>query len=89
MLEVDCQSCGVECISKKQLRELSQFLFPNQSYNFSTLQSELKRLKIQDLTIQIPLKKQELEQLTNNLKSNLNNSGKYLLEKLLKKQNKL
>ncbi|CAJ0762092.1 21193_t:CDS:2, partial [Entrophospora sp. SA101] len=66
---------------EKRIEELnSTILLPNQSHDFSTLQTEIKRLKIQDLTIQIPLKKQELEQLINNLKSELSEAGKYLLD---------
>ncbi|GBB87464.1 hypothetical protein RclHR1_13940002 [Rhizophagus clarus] len=72
-----------------EVKQLSDIISPNEYYDFPRLSQELKRLKIQDLTIQIPLKKQEREQLTNTLKNNLNNSGKYLLDKLLKKQNKL
>src|SRR6185436_4818567 len=56
--------------------------------NFTNLKTEIKRLKIQDLIPQIFLKKQELEQSTNDLKNNLGNAGKYLLENFLKKQKK-
>ncbi|RGB42160.1 hypothetical protein C1646_810210 [Rhizophagus diaphanus] len=74
---------------KEKIQQFSNLISPNQPYDFQSLQTEIKRLKIQDLTIQIPLKKQEFEQNTNNLKNNLNNSGKYLLDKIIKKQNKL
>lgn len=74
---------------RQQNQELVNLVFPNSSYNFTQLHQELKRLKIQDLNIQIPLKKQELEQSTNNLKNNLGSAGKYLLDKLLKKQQKI
>src|SRR5688572_13206278 len=72
--------------------ELSDVLFSKQissEPDYNLIKKELKRLKIQDLTLQIPLKKQELEQNTNNLKNSLGSSAKYLLDKLLKKQNKL
>lgn len=73
---------------ENQIPQLSAILLSNQPYNFQTLQSEIKRLKTQDLTIQIPLKKQELEQLTSNTKEKLTKAERYPLEKLLKKHSK-
>ncbi|CAI2190014.1 18620_t:CDS:2 [Funneliformis geosporum] len=71
------------------LNQLNHLISPNTSYNFQTLQQELKRLKIQDLTIQIPLKKQELEQLTSTAQEKLTRAERYPLEKLLKKHSKV
>lgn len=73
---------------KEKTEAIANLISPNQPY-FTQLHQELKRLKIQELNIQIPLKKQELEQNTNNLKNSLGSSAKYLLDKLLKKQKKL
>ncbi|CFW93430.1 Leucine-rich repeat protein of unknown function [endosymbiont DhMRE of Dentiscutata heterogama] len=74
---------------QEQLQQLFSIVFPIQSYSFLALQAEIQRIKTQDLVTQISLKKQELEELTNLLKDNLSVSGKYLLEKLLKKQKKV
>jgi hypothetical protein len=85
--------CEEKLLSAQRFREhlscqLSNIIFPNQPYDFNKLSQELKRLKIQDLNLQIPLKKQELAELTNNLKNNLGSAGKYLLDKAIKKQTK-
>lgn len=74
---------------KNQLTELNNLIFSHQSYEFAVLKEEMKRLKIQDLNIQIPTKKKELEQLTNSIKEKLEKAEKYLLEKLLKKHDKI
>ena len=73
---------------KVQNEQLNNLISPNQPYNFQALQTEIKRLKIQDLTIQIPPKKQELEQLTNTAQEKLTRAERYPLEKLLKKHSK-
>lgn len=71
-----------------QFQQIFNLISPDQPYNFTQLQQEIKRLKIQDLTIQIPLKKQELEQNINILKQKLTRAEQYPLEKLLKKHAK-
>ena len=74
---------------KNQLSELNDLIFSSQNYEFAALKEEIKRLKIQDLNIQIPAKKKELEQLIDSVKEKLDKAEKYLLEKLLKKHNKI
>jgi len=74
--------------SSEQLNQINNLISPNSPYTFQSLHQEIKRLKIQDLTIQIPLKKQELEQNINTTKEKLNRVEQYPLEKLLKKHSK-
>ena len=74
---------------QNQLSELNNLIFSHQNYEFAVLKEEIKRLKIQDLNIQIPAKKKKLEQLTNSIKEKLDRAEKYLLEKLLKKHDKI
>ncbi|RHZ36051.1 hypothetical protein [endosymbiont GvMRE of Glomus versiforme] len=74
---------------KEKIKRAFSILFPNQHYNFQSLQNEIKRLKIKELAPQVQKEKEQLKQLTNNLKSNLGSAGKYLLEKLLKKQERV
>jgi len=69
----------------KQIRDINKILTSSQTCEFSILWAEIKRLKTQDLTIQIPLRKQELEQLIKTIKEKLTKAEKYPLEKLLEK----
>ncbi|CAJ0637779.1 9522_t:CDS:2 [Entrophospora sp. SA101] len=68
---------------QKSLEKINSILFPDLPDNPSNLETEITRLKITDLIIQIPNKKNELEKAVNNTKNKLNKAEKYLLEKLL------
>ena len=68
------------------LNQINDLIFP---YNFYSLQSEIKKLKIQDLVFQIQNRGNELEKLTSATNSKLSKTEKYPLEKLLKRRNKI
>ena len=48
---------------EKQLQQLSNLLFPNQTYNFNQLKQEITRLKYQELSPQTREQKTEFEKL--------------------------
>ncbi|CAG8760927.1 12794_t:CDS:1, partial [Dentiscutata erythropus] len=72
-----------------QVVEIHSLIYPDQPFNFQTLRAEIKRLKIQDLSSQIPLKKQELEQLINTAKEQLTRAESYILKQLLQKHSRI
>ncbi|CAG8628868.1 3639_t:CDS:1 [Dentiscutata heterogama] len=72
-----------------QVEEINSLVYPNQPFNFQSLRAEIKRLKIQDLTSQIPLKKQELEQLINTAKERITRAESYILNQLLQKHSRI
>ncbi|CAG8497256.1 15274_t:CDS:1, partial [Racocetra fulgida] len=65
-------------IVNNQFNQINSLVYPNQPFNFQALRAEIKRLKVQDLTRQIPLKKQELEQLINTAKEQLARAERYI-----------
>jgi hypothetical protein len=67
---------------EKQLQELSQILFPNQSYDFNQLKQEIIRFKHQELAPRIRNKRTELEQLIASAKSKAGDSER-MVELLL------
>ncbi|RIB24903.1 hypothetical protein C2G38_2068866 [Gigaspora rosea] len=68
---------------------INNLVYPNQPFNFETLRAEVKRLKFQDLTSKISLKKQELEQLINTAKERLTRAERYILEELFRKHSSI
>ncbi|CAG8465608.1 7025_t:CDS:2 [Racocetra fulgida] len=73
---------------KQQLIDLSNLLFPNQSYNFTLFKEEVSRLKRQDLTLQVKEQKEQLEQLITNTKTQADNL-EYVVDLLLKIQKQI
>ncbi|RIB24063.1 hypothetical protein C2G38_2070989, partial [Gigaspora rosea] len=72
-----------------RFERIKTLVYPNQYSSFETLRAEVKRLKVQDLTSQIPLKKQELEQLINTAKERLARAERYILEELFRKHSRI
>ncbi|CAG8774377.1 20117_t:CDS:1, partial [Racocetra persica] len=72
-----------------KLNQINSLVYPNQPFDFQTFRAEIKRLKVQDLTSQILLKNQELEQLINTAKEQLTRAEKYILEQLIQKHSKI
>ncbi|CAG8741722.1 15533_t:CDS:1, partial [Racocetra fulgida] len=72
-----------------EFNHINNILYPNQPFSFQILRVEIRRLKVQDLIIHIPLKKQELELLINTAKERLNRAEIYILEKLLQKHSRI
>lgn len=62
----------------QQLQQLSDFLFPNQPYDFTQLKQEIVRLKYQELAPQVRNKKEKLEQLIINAKNKTSGSEKII-----------
>ncbi|CAG8576313.1 12079_t:CDS:1 [Cetraspora pellucida] len=72
-----------------EFNQINNLVYPNQPSSFQILRAEIKRLKVQDLINQIPLKKQELEQLINTVAEQLNRAERYILEKLLQENSRI
>ncbi|CAG8696302.1 3177_t:CDS:1 [Acaulospora colombiana] len=82
--------------ASKEINKINDIIFPDTRYdhlgtpyNFLTLLTEIRRLKVQDLTIQIPSKNEELDGLINSAKQKLSRAEIYTLEKLIKKNYKI
>ncbi|KAF0450876.1 hypothetical protein F8M41_002089 [Gigaspora margarita] len=76
-------------VANAKLDEINNLVYPNQSFNFDTLYAEVKRLKVQDLTSQISLKKQELEQLINTAKERLTRAEIFIFEEIFRKHSRI
>jgi hypothetical protein len=72
--------------TQKQLKEISDIVLPNDVFEFSTLKSEIEKIKIENLNYQIRTKKTELGNLITNAKSKLGEESEFLLDILLEIQ---
>lgn len=72
--------------TQKQLKEISNIVLPNTAFDFSTLNIEIERLKIESLSHQIQNKKVELERLLIEAKNKLGEESEFLLDILLEVQ---
>lgn len=66
-----------------QVQKVNDILFSGLKDNYFDWESELTRLKINDLTAQIPLKRRELGKLIAETKNKFSKAESYLLERLL------
>jgi len=67
-------------LSQSQIQQLSNLVLPDQVYDFSTLEREIKKLKTNELIPSLQNKKQELEQLIANTKIQLSEELEQILE---------
>ncbi|CAG8771613.1 13482_t:CDS:1 [Dentiscutata erythropus] len=73
----------------RESQELSQIIFPNQSYNFLQLKQEITRLKLQELAPKLRREKTNLEQLIITAKKKAENNFEHIVDLLLTTQQEI
>jgi hypothetical protein len=73
-------------LSIEKLKEIANIVLPNTTFDFTTLKSEIEKLKNENLSYQIQIREDELRELITGAKNKLGKELEFLLEILPKIQ---